>query len=164
MGKKSVRADKNIYQLSRENMDLSREAASDLMQFVSADRIDKIENGKAAPHPDEVLAMEKCYRNPELCNYYCTHECPIGRKYVPEASLKDLSQITVEILAAVNSMEQEKNRLIEISVDGRVNYFERDDFDKIIEKLGKINTAIQNMRIWIEHAMNEGKIDEPGCV
>ena len=160
MGKRSTKENKNIYQLSRESWGLTRDGAEELLGFVSADRIEKIESGKALPHPDEVLAMETAYRNPELCNYYCTHECPIGEKYVPEAKLKDLSQITIEILASLNAMEKEKNRLIEISVDGRVNDFERKDFDVILEKLNTIDRSIQAMRIWIEHAANTGKLDE----
>ena len=160
MGKRSTKENKNIYQLSRESRGLTRDGAEELLGFVSADRIEKIESGKALPHPDEVLAMETAYRNPELCNYYCTHECPIGEKYVPEAKLKDLSQITIEILASLNAMEKEKNRLIEISVDGRVNDFERKDFDVILEKLNTIDRSIQAMRIWIEHAANTGKLDE----
>ena len=160
MGKKSVKENKNIYQLSRENAGLTRDAASELLEFISPERIEKIENEKVVPHPDEVLAMEKGYMNPTLCNYFCTHECPIGKKYVPEAGLEELSQITVEILASLNSLEQEKNRLIEISVDGRVSDMERRDFDVILEKLNSVDKSIQAMRIWIEHAANTGKIDE----
>lgn len=160
MGKRSTRKNKNIYQLSRENRELTREAAGEQMIHISPERIEKIESGKVTPHPDEVLTMETCYQNPELCNYYCTHECPIGMKYVPEVKLKDLAQITVEMLASLNAMEKEKNRLIEISVDGRVNDFEREDFDVILEKLNAIDRAIQGLRIWIEHAVHTGKIDE----
>ena len=43
MGIKSTRENKNIYQISRENAELTREEASELMKFVSADRIEKIE-------------------------------------------------------------------------------------------------------------------------
>lgn len=160
MGKRSTKENKNVYQLSREAMELTREAAGELLGFISPNRIEKIESDKALPHPDEVLAMERAYKNPELCNYYCTHECPIGEKYVPEAKLKDFSQNTVEILASLNAMEQEKNRLIEISVDGRVNDFERKDFDKILSKLMTIERSIQGLRIWVEHAVNTGRMDE----
>ena len=160
MGKRSVKEDKNIYQLSREELALSREAASEQLIFLSPERIEKIESGKAAPHPDEVLAMEDCYRNPELSNYYCTHECPIGMKYEPEVKLKDLAQVTVELLASLNAMEQEKNRLIEISVDGRVNDFERKDFDQILRKLNALDRSIRSMRLWLEHAAQHGKLDE----
>ena len=160
MGKRSTKENKNIYQLSRESAGLTREAASEAMVFLSPERIEKIESEKAVPHPDEVMTMEAGYKNPELCNYYCTHECPIGKKYVPEAKLKDFAQITVEILASLNAMEKEKNRLIEISLDGRVNDYERKDFDVILDKLNRIDKSIQGMRIWIEDAMNTGKIDE----
>ena len=83
MGKRSVRENKTRYQISREAAGLTREAASEATAFLSPERIEKIESRKSAPHPDEVLAMEHGYRDPELCNYFCTHECPIGRKYVP---------------------------------------------------------------------------------
>ena len=160
MGRRSVKDNKNIYQQSRENMGLSREAAEEILSFVSADRIEKIESGKSAPHPDEVLAMEQGYENPELSNYYCTHECPIGMKYVQKAELKELPQLTVELLSALHAMQIEENRLIDISVDGRVNDFERKQFDVILEKLAALDRGIRGMRIWIEHALYTGKMDE----
>ena len=79
MGKRSVKENKNAYQQSRERCGLTREAAGEILQFVSADRIEKIENDKSVPHPDEVLQMEQGYRDPLLSNSYCTHEystCP----------------------------------------------------------------------------------------
>ena len=160
MGKRSVKENKNIYQQSREDKNLSREAAAELLTFVSADRIEKIESGKSEPHPDEVLAMERGYENPELSNYYCTHECPIGMKYVQKAELKELPQLTVELLSALHAMELERDQLIDISVDGRVNSFERKEFDVILQKLSALDRAIRGMRIWIEHALWTGKMDE----
>lgn len=162
MGKRSTKKDKNIYQLSREARALTREAAGEELVFLSPERIEKIESGRSAPHPDEVLDMERCYRNPELSNWFCTHECPIGMKYEQEVKLKSLAQVTVETLAALHAMEQEKDRLVEISVDGRVNDFERKDFDRILEKLKSIDRAIRSMQIWLEHALQTGKIDEAG--
>ena len=152
MGKKSVRENKNVYQLGREAAGLSREAAGERMVFVSPDRIERIESGRSAPHPDEVLSMEKCYRAPELSNYYCTHECPIGMKYEPEASLKELPHATVELLAALGALEGEKDRLIAIAADAAVTEDEKKAFGEIREKLARLETAIRTMRIWIEHA------------
>lgn len=160
MGKRSVRENKNIYQLSREGRDMTREEASEALVFLSPERIEKIESGKSAPHPDEVLAMERAYRNPELSNWFCTHECPIGMKYEQEVRLQSLAQVTVETLAALNAMDEEKNRLIAISVDGRVGDAEREDFDRILGKLGALDRAIRSMQIWLEHARQTGKIDE----
>lgn len=160
MGKKSIRENKNIYQTSREAAGLSREAAGEALQFVSPERIEKVESGKSLPHPDEVLAMETGYNSPGLCNWFCTHECPIGMKYIPSAELKDLSQVTIDILASLNALEEDKNKLIAIAVDGRVNDFERKDFDQIWEKLDSIDRAVAQMRIWVEHAQANGKMDE----
>ena len=160
MGKRSTKDNKNIYQLSREAQELSREAASEILTFISPDRIEKIESEKSAPHPDEVLAMEKGYGNPELSNYYCTHECPIGMKYVQKAELKELPQLTVELLSALNAMEEEKNRLIDISVGGRVSETERAQFNVILRKLAALDRSIRGMRIWIEHAVYTGKLDD----
>ena len=160
MGKRSVKENKNVYQESRERRGFSREAASEVLTFVSADRIEKIESGKSAPHPDEVLEMERGYENPELSNYYCTHECPIGMKYVQKAELKELPQLTVELLSALHAMDAEQNRLIDISVDGRVDDFERKQFDVILEKLAALDRSIRGMRIWIEHALYTGKMDD----
>ncbi len=160
MGRKSVRENKNVYQTSREKMELSRDAASERLVFVSPDRIEKIESGRSAPHPDEVLEMERVYQNPTLSNYYCTHECPIGKKYVEKAELKALPQLTVELLSALHAVEEEEKRLIDISVDGRVSNCERKQFDLILEKLTKLDRSIRGMRIWIEDALNTGKMDE----
>ena len=160
MGKRSVKENKNIYQQSREAAGLSREAAESIMTFVSADRIERIESGRSAPHPDEVMQMEQGYKNPELSNYYCTHECPIGMKYVEQAELKELPQLTVELLSALHAMEEERDRLIDISVDGRVNSTERKQFNVILNKLTVLDRTIRGMRIWIEDAINTGKLDQ----
>ncbi len=160
MGKRSVKENKNIYQQSREAAGLSREAAESIMTFVSADRIERIESGRSAPHPDEVMQMEQGYKSPELSNYYCTHECPIGMKYVEQAELKELPQLTVELLSALHAMEKERDRLIDISVDGRVNSTERKQFNIILNKLTVLDRAIRGMRIWIEDAINTGKLDQ----
>lgn len=58
------------YQISRENTGLTRESAAEQLEFISSDRIEKIENEKSYLHPDEILAMADCYKNPSLCNYY----------------------------------------------------------------------------------------------
>ncbi len=158
MGRKSVRENKNIYQTSRENMDLTRDEAGALMPSVSSDRIEKIESGRSLPHPDEILAMSECYRTPELCNYYCSHECPIGKIYVSEVRLKDLSQITLEVIASLNTLENEKNRLIEITVDGRISDDELSDFRSIQKKLSQISDSVSSLQLWVNKAVAEGRI------
>lgn len=158
MGKRSVRENKNIYQLSREAMELTRDQASERLEYISPERIEKIESEKVVPHPDEVMRMGEIYKNAELCNYYCTHECPIGQKYVPELKVKDLSQVTLEMLASLNAMEADKNRLIEITVDGKITDDEKKDFITINEKLQDISVAVQSLQLWVNQAIIDGSI------
>lgn len=160
MGKKSTKENKNIYQIYRENMDYTRDKASAAMEYVSADRIEKIESEKSLPHPDEILLMAECYKAPDLCNYYCSHECPIGQQYVPEVKMKDLSQIVLEMLASLNTLDKEKNRLIEITADGEITEDEFQDFNAIRDQLEKISLSVDSLRLWVEKTIADGKIDK----
>lgn len=159
MGKKSVKKDKNIYQICREEMGLTREKASALLVTISADRIEKIESGKSLPHPDEVVRMSDCYKMPNLCNQFCAKECPIGQEYVPEVSMKELSQITLEMLASLNSVEKRKERLIEIVADGKIEEDEYKDFVRIQDELEKISLAVEALQLWVEKEIDENGID-----
>lgn len=158
MGRKSVKTEKNIYQLFREEQGLTREEASELLGYISADRIEKIENGKVQARPEEVLTMASCYRHPELCNYFCSKECPIGRERVPELQVKELSQITLEVLDNINALSREKERLVEITVDGVITDDEKDDFEVIRAKLREMSIAIDSLSLWVENAVHTGKI------
>lgn len=160
MGRNSIRENKNIYHKSREAAALTREAAAEQLEFISESKIEKIEYDKVIPQPDEVLAMARCYKNPTLCNYYCSHECPIGQEYVPEVSFKELSQITLEMLASLNALEKEKNRLIEITVDGVISDDELKDFKKIQHQLSQISLAIDSLQLWVDKALMDGKISQ----
>ena len=160
MGRKSTKENKNIYQISRENMEYSRDTAAEKMGFMSSDRIEKIENEKSLPHPEEVLAMAGCYKNPSLCSYFCSHECPIGIEYVPEIKEKALSQITLEMLATLNKLVREKDRLIEITVDGELSEDELPDFLKIKEELKEMSLAIDSLNLWMDQTIASGKIDK----
>ena len=71
MGRISTKKDKSVYQLYREELGLTREKASELMDGMTASRIEKIENGQE-PTPYNVLQMADCYKQPGLCNYYCS--------------------------------------------------------------------------------------------
>ena len=121
MARVSTKENKNIYQITREGLKLSREAASELLESIPPERIEKIENERSLPHPDEVLVMSDKYKQPSLCNYYCANQCPIGQEYVPEIKVKDLSQIVLEMLASLNAMGKQKDRLIEITADGKIS-------------------------------------------
>ncbi|MBE6108956.1 MAG: helix-turn-helix domain-containing protein [Erysipelotrichaceae bacterium] len=159
MGRKSTKDNKNIYQLSREEAGLTRMEASGLT-YLSESVIEKIEYGTSKPDPDAVVAMAKAYKKPELCNYYCSHECAIGDAYVPEVKISSLSEIVLHMLASLNSLEKQKDRLIEITVDGEITADELADFASIQKMLNRISLSADAMRLWLEKSIASGHVDE----
>ncbi len=155
----STKENKNIYQITREELVLSRETASELMETISPERLVRIESDSFLPHPEEVLEMAKGYKKPALCNYFCSQQCPIGRQYVPEVKINDLSQIVLGMLSSLNSMQREKDRLIDISADGMIDNDEFPDFIRIQRELEKMSVAVETLQLWAEQMMADGKID-----
>ena len=95
-----------MFQLAREDAGLSREAASEEMEFVSESRIEKIESEKIVPQPEDVLAMADAYKKPELSYHYCAQICPIGARYGNDVEPKALSQIVLEVKAELQKIRE----------------------------------------------------------
>ena len=159
MPRTSTKEDKSAYQIRREELNLSREKASELLESIPPERIERIESGKLPAHPEEVVLMAEKYGAPELCNYYCTHECEIGKQYVKEVKIKELSQIVLEMLANLNTVKKRQERLIEITADGRIDAEEIDNFIQIREDLEKISLTVDTLRFWAEQKLAAGEID-----
>lgn len=160
MGRISKKENKNIYQTRREELGMSRDKASELLETITPERIEKIENEKSTAHPDEVMLMSEKYKLPQLCNYYCANECPIGKHYVPEIQNKALSQIVLEMLASLNSMNKKQERLIEITADGNIDKNEIRDFIKIQEELERISITVEALQLWTEQMLADNIINK----
>lgn len=159
MGRASTKENKNRYHLAREELGLSRDKASELLEVIPPERIEKIENERTCPHPDEVLIMSQKYKKPSLCNYYCSNECPIGKEYVPEVQIKELSSIVIEMLASLNSVNKTRERLIEIAADGVIASDEIEDFIFIQNELERISITVETLQLWTEKMLANGIID-----
>ncbi|MBQ9943814.1 MAG: helix-turn-helix domain-containing protein [Clostridia bacterium] len=159
MARASTRDNKNVFWHTREALGLSREAASELLETIPPERIERIETEKFMPHPDEVLLMAEKYKAPTLCNYYCSQICPIGQQYVPEIKVKDLSQIVLEMLASLNSMQRQTTRLIDIAADGVIDNDELKDFVHIQKELERISITVETLQLWSEQMLANGKIN-----
>ena len=159
MARVSTRENKNIYQLTRENLKLTRETASELLESIPPERIEKIENERSFPHPDEVRTMAEKYKKPDLCNYYCANQCPIGQEYVPEIKPKELPAIVLEMLATLNTLARERDCLIDISADGSIDPDELADFLRIQRELEQISRTVEALQLWAEKMMADGRID-----
>lgn len=159
MGRVSTKADKTIYQLCREAAGLSREKASELMEGMPASRIEKIEYETQEPTPFDIVQMADCYKCPELCNYYCSHRCEIGDRYVPAVEISALSTIILETIASLNEINPLTTRLIQIARDGKITDDELPDFAYISAKLDEVSLAINALNLWIDKTAGENHLN-----
>ena len=67
MGRASIKENKTPYQIAREELGLSREKASELLESIPPERIEKIESERSLPRADEVLIIFYTLFENQLC-------------------------------------------------------------------------------------------------
>ena len=159
MGRASIKENKNVYQLARERVGMTRAAASEAMVWVTESRIEKIESGKSTPSPDEVLTMAKAYKKSALCNAYCRSECAIGQRYASAVQEEPIEKIVLALLAALNTLDKNKDRLIEITSDGVIHDDQIEDFVAIRDRLGHIASLADSLTLWFDDTVENGKVN-----
>lgn len=63
------------------------------------------------------------------------------------------------MLASLNSMNRKKDRLIEITADGKIANDEIEDFIKIQKELEHISVTVETLQLWVEKMLATGAID-----
>ncbi len=153
----------SIYTKTRKQHGMTRDNVCDramlLNKPIQPERLERIENGKFSITPEEVMLLSEIYGEPTLCNHYCSNECPIGEKYVPEVKVKDLAQIVLEMLSSLNSMKKSQERLIEITADGIIDDDEIKDFVFIQNELEHISITVETLQLWVEQMIADNKIN-----
>ncbi len=159
MGRKSIKENKSYYQLVREERNITRAYVENKSNgSLSASRLEKLENESLNVQPADVIIMADLYETPELCNHYCTTECPIGKMYVPSVdTIHDLPQITVELLSKLNALNREKDRMIDIAADGAIGDDEIEDFNLFCQHLEDMKLAIETLRLWADKTSRKKK-------
>ena len=148
----------NKYRKMRDDKRLSREEVSSKSYQldkggIDVTRLGRIETGKFPIHPEEVIILSKVYNEPTLCNYYCSHECEIGKKYVPHVEAQSLEKSILEIVASLNKVQKQQERLVEIAADGTIDENETRDFKQIRDELERISVAVETRQFWTEKNM-----------
>ena len=161
MGKKPSKALDNIYCAARceaaEHNDAlsSRESAAQILG-IDRTRLARIELDSIIPYPDEVMQMAQVYNTPELCNAYCSEKCSIGRQMISKVTMDDFDRLSLRLLASLKNANNIRDSLISISEDGKINPYEREDFERMLEDLDKISSTAQALRIWaMKHLGND---------
>ena len=127
---------------------------------MSESRLEKIETGKTSIYPEDVVDLATAYKRQDLCNYYCTHECRIGQETVPEVKVASLPEIVLGMLSALNSLNNQKDRLIDITADGVISDDEIEDFVAIQKQLDQIDSTVESLKLWVSSMIADGKIDK----
>ena len=138
----------------RKELKHTREDAAALMKYkIEPAKLEKIENFKVQSiAPLDVVRIADAYNRPEICNYYCKNECEIGKRYVRTAELKDLAHMAIDTLNALNQIEREKERFLEIVGDEKITPDEYEDFKQIRKNIEQIARTADSLMVWIEKA------------
>ena len=144
--------EENIYRVSRkraaeENPLLkSLDTAQDVL-CIDRLRLLKIENGQKTPEPEDIASMAKVYDAPELRNYYCSKECPLGCSSEP-LIYDDLDKISVRLMSSLHFLENAEDKIYSILEDGKVTDNERCEFQNILDTLEKIAYSANSLQLW----------------
>lgn len=160
MGKASVKKNKNIYQITREELGLSRAEATEYipnnpkfpgMRGIPEYKLVKIENGTVTVQPADVVAMAERYNKPELRNHYCCNECEIGKYDAPEIAIDGgVHEILVNMAVVLKKVNHNKIRLMEILEDGKLSDDEKEDFDRIYDELEQVSSTVESLQLWCD--------------
>jgi hypothetical protein len=155
MAKKATKAADNIYYKARmeaaaTNDKLnSREGAAEVIG-IDRTRLARIELDSICAYPEEVLIMSDIYNTPEIENYFCCEQCPIGKHSVPHLEIVDLDRLTIEILSSLKNVSFVKESLVDIVADGIISEDEKPALNDILDSLEKISVEAQKLKLWTQ--------------
>lgn len=127
----------------------NREGAAEVLNM-STSAVEEAETGRTKTMPvEKAVLMARKYRAPELLNYYCLHECPIGCKRAISAEAIELERAVVKITQILRkeTVQWIKHGLQDIAMDGRVSDDEVEDLDMIINSLRDVSKTISELEI-----------------
>ena len=95
----------NIYRAARKaaaegNPKLASCESAQSLVNIERTRLLAIEKDQKLPNPEDVLRMAEVYGAPELCNHYCSTQCPIGEG-TPTLISDDLDRISVSLMLSL---------------------------------------------------------------
>lgn len=168
MGRGATKAAGNVWYEARmeaakwNDKLLSRAGAAEALNM-SEDAVKDAELGLNKCMPvDKAVLMADLYRKPELRNYYCLHECPIGRTLAISDEAPGLERVTVKLLKnlRIEDLEGVKDRLVDIAEDGRISDDEKPALEEILTYLDRLSKTVSELRIIGEKALGNGWRDE----
>lgn len=155
MARKATKAADSMYYLARMSAAKcndklnSREGAAEVIG-IDRTRLARIELGSLDPYPEEVLLMSDTYNTPEICNHYCSEQCPLGKHTMIPIEVAELDRLTLQVLSSFQRIGHIKETLLEITADGIISEDEKPKLDEVINALDSISSNAQSLKLWAE--------------
>lgn len=146
-----------LYLAKRKELGWSREYASEQLG-ISDDKLERIENEKQLPNPQDVLIMSDVYQSPELCNYYCSRDCEIGKLYVPKVPDTELAGIILRLIASIYETRDIEKLLVKITADESIDDSEIEELAQAQYTLEQLSIMIEALQLCIERKIDKGEI------
>ncbi len=122
----------------------SRESASQIV-CIDRTRLANIELGNISPHPEEVNLMACSYNAPDLMNYYCSSQCPLGCGKVDRLAPRNLESAAMKIGRLTRNIDEIAETISDIAEDGQITEKERPVFEKNIGRLLDLKKSIEEL-------------------
>ncbi len=154
MGRKATVASGNVWyeariEASKVNEKLrSRFGAAD-EAGMSEDAIKNTELGLEKQMPvEKAVILADLYNAPQLLNYFCLHECPIGKNSAVSDEASSIEMVTLKLLKGlrVSQLMGITERLVDIAEDGDITPNEAKEFRKVLDYLDSISKSISQLR------------------
>ena len=157
MPKIRTKAAGNVYFEARYNASScndrlsSREGAAEICG-IDRTRLARVELGTKTPYPEEVVIMADSYNAPELINWHCANDCPIGKKTVPKLTLNNADRAVLNFMAAfikLKDSEREINELVVQAAENEtLNVGIMPLLTRTIEKANEFSIRAQELSLW----------------
>ena len=166
MGRGATKATGNVWfeariEAAKYNDRLSSRAGAAELLNLSEDAVKSAELGLYKCMPvDNAVLMADLYNAPELLNYYCLNECPIGRNRPVSSEVVSIDRVTIKLLRNLQSgvLSDLRDKLLEISEDGVITSEELPILKEIVDSLDSISKAASELKIIGQKAMRGGGI------
>jgi len=150
MSQKATKAANNVYYIARMKAAVyndrlnSREGAAEIV-CIERTRLANIEAGNINPHPEEVNLMAGSYNAPELPNYFCSQQCPLGCGRVDKLEPRNLESAAMKFKRLTRHIDDVADDISDISEDGQISSNEQKDFSQRLDQLRAIKKSIEEL-------------------
>ena len=117
--------------------------------LIDRTRLLNIEIGRILPRPEEVVAMAKAHHAPELCSYYCSQECQVGKFMdYPDIDELNLPEIATSLVTSMHLFGKATDTVCGILKDNEITENEMEEFKKVLGMLDELSDYCDALKLW----------------